>query len=260
VVKNDEITHEQNPSRPYATPAGAEAGRNGNVMAHSGVATGDAEAINSWMQAPFHALGMIDPRLAQSGYGAYREADGGFQMAATLDVVRGIDWSRAASTTYPVIWPAGGKVLPYTAYPGGEWPDPLTSCPGYSAPSGAPLYVQLGAGGVTPSVSASSLSRAGEVLPHCLYTETSYTNPDGAAQSLARAILGARDAVVIIPRTPLTPGATYTVSLTVNGATVTWSFTVSESAAASAGADGDAAAALADAGEESLPLQGASQP
>jgi hypothetical protein len=230
VVKNNEIAHNQDPAKPYATPAGAEAGRNSNVMAHSSLSTGDSAAIDSWMQAPFHALGMIDPRLVQSGYGSYREADGGFQMAATLDVVRGIDWSRAASTVYPVLWPANGAVLPFTAYRGGEWPDPLTSCPGYTVPSGAPLYVQFGSGSGTPSVSASSLTSGGQVLEHCVYTETSYTNPDGTTQSLARSILGSRDAVVIIPRVPLVPGATYGVSLTVNGVQTGWSFTVAPNA------------------------------
>jgi hypothetical protein len=236
VVKNNEIAHNQDPAKPYATPAGAEAGRNSNVMAHSSLNTSDSAAIDSWMQAPFHALGMIDPRLARSGFGSYREADGGFQMAATLDIVRGIDWSRAASTSYPVIWPANGTVLPFVAYRGGEWPDPLTSCAGYTVPSGAPLYVQFGSGSITPVVSASSLTRAGQPLEHCVYTETSYTNPDGTSQSLARSILGSRDAVVVIPRAPLVAGAAYTVSLTVNGVQTSWSFTVAPNAKDGAGA------------------------
>jgi uncharacterized protein YkwD len=230
VVKNNEITHYQDPAKPYATAAGAEAGRSGNVMAHSNAGIGDAAAIDGWMQAPFHALGMIDPRLTQAGYGSYREADGGYQMAATLDVIRGIDWNQAGSVSYPLMWPANGMSLPYTAYRGGEYPNPLTSCPGYQAPTGAPLYVQFGAGDGAPSLTASSLTQGGVALEHCVYGETSYSNPDGAAQSLARSILGSRDAVVIIPRQPLTPGASYTASLTVNGMVHTWSFTVAAGA------------------------------
>jgi hypothetical protein len=46
---------------------------------------------------------------------------------------------------------------------------------------------------------------------------------------LGRNILNARDAVVLIPRDPLTPGTRYTVSITVNGQTHAWSFTVSDS-------------------------------
>ncbi|GAH44015.1 unnamed protein product, partial [marine sediment metagenome] len=39
-----------------------------------------------------------------------------------------------------------------------------------------------------------------------------------------------RDAIILIPRNPLTPGASYTVSITVSGQTHTWSFTVSSTA------------------------------
>jgi len=69
-------------------------------------------------------------------------------------------------------------------------------------------------------------------LEHCVYDETSYTNPDGSDQSLGRSILDARDAIVLIPREPLTPGSSYTVSITVSGQTYAWSFTVSSAAQA----------------------------
>ena len=39
-----------------------------------------------------------------------------------------------------------------------------------------------------------------------------------------RLILDKRDAVVIIPRSPLEVGKSYTVTLVVNGETITWSF------------------------------------
>ncbi|MBW1713559.1 MAG: hypothetical protein JRJ59_10465, partial [Deltaproteobacteria bacterium] len=49
-------------------------------------------------------------------------------------------------------------------------------------------------------------------------------------QYLGRVVLDMRDAAVLIPRDPLIPGATYTVSITANGQPYTWSFTVSETA------------------------------
>jgi hypothetical protein len=35
-----------------------------------------------------HAVGVLDPGLQQAGYGSCREADGDWQMGATLDVIR----------------------------------------------------------------------------------------------------------------------------------------------------------------------------
>ena len=58
-------------------------------------------------------------------------------------------------------------------------------------------------------------------------------NPDRAQQSVGRSALNAHDAIVLIPRAPLRAGAAYTVSITVAGATHTWSFSV-----ASAGSTG----------------------
>ena len=68
------------------------------------------------------------------------------------------------------------------------------------------------------------------MLESCILDETTYTNPDTYQQYLGKVILDARDAIVIIPRQPLTPGATYRVSITVNGQTHSWSFSVSSTA------------------------------
>ncbi|MGC9506290.1 Ig-like domain-containing protein, partial [Baaleninema sp.] len=87
---------------------------------------------------------------------------------------------------------------------------------------------KLGSGSITPNVTASSFSQNGVELPHIVFDETNYTNPDANAQNLARNILDSRDAIVLMPQNPLEPGATYTASITANGNTTTWSFTVRE--------------------------------
>lgn len=222
MVKNNVIGHSEDPSLPWYNPEGDQAARNGNVMVSTNVHATDADAILMWMQGPFHAVPIIDPKLAQSGYGSYREADGGYQMGATLDVLRG---RTASPTSFPVFWPGKNIAMPILSYPGGESPDPLTSCPGYSVPTGPPIILQLGTGGITPNVTAHSFSRSGVPLDHCLFTETTYTNPDPSQQSLGRTVLGARDAIVVMPRSPLVAGHQYSVSITVNGVTHSWSFT-----------------------------------
>lgn len=224
VVKNDEIVHAEDPAKPFYTPAGDAAGRNGNVQANYVRSTLDTYAIDVWMSGPFHGVGMIDPRLAKTGFGSYRETGPGLQQAATLDTNRGLR-PLPASTTFPIVFPEGELPLSLTRFES-EYPDPLTSCPGYTAPAGPAILVLLGQGSVTPSVSAHSLKSGGKALPHCVMHEGTYTNPDRDAQALGRAILDFRDAVVIIPKAPLEPGKTYNVFVRANGKNVRWSFTV----------------------------------
>jgi hypothetical protein len=236
MVKNDYIGHSENASLPYYTPEGAAAAAASNVMATSDANATDNYAIDLWMKGPFHAVGILDPKLQQAGFGSYREADGGWQMAAALNVISGLG-SVPSSVAFPVKWPTDGMTVNLKSYDGNESPDPLTSCSGYTAPSGLPIILQLGTGnaiafgGLSP-VSAFSFKQGATTLPSCEFDENNYQNPDASLQSLGRAVLDSRDAIVIVPKTPLTPGATYTVSVTANAQTYTWSFTVSASATA----------------------------
>ena len=226
-VKNDLLVHDEDPGNPYYTPEGRAAARSSNLTASSDINATYVYAIDSWMQAPFHALGVLDPSLHQVGYGDYQEADGvDIQMAAGLDVLRGLS-SIPDTVKFPIAWPAAGKTVSLTSH-WGEFPRPLSSCPGYSTPSGLPVLLQAGPGNITPNVTAHSLTKNGKIIEHCLFDETNYANPDLAQQDLGRAILDSRDAIVMIPRDPLLPGATYHVSVTVNGESHAWFFSVSD--------------------------------
>jgi hypothetical protein len=229
-VKNDVLEHDEDPGNPWYTSEGQAAAQSSNLMATSIVNATDESAIDGWMQAPFHAVGMLDPALLQTGFGSYREAVGVLQMAAALDVIRGVG-SIPPSVTFPIKWPGDGATVSLTSH-WNEYPNPLTSCPGYIAPSGLPIILQIGSGGLTPNVTAHSFKRGGVSLDHCVFDETSYANPNSSQQSLGRSILNFRDAIVLIPRQPLTVGETYTVSITVNGQTYAWSFSVSSMASA----------------------------
>ena len=223
LVNNNVSGHVQDPNNPWYTPEGDAAGQSGNVTTSSALSRSPVNAIDGWMDAPFHAIGMIDPRLTRVGFGSYSEANGGVQSAATLDVLRGLDGGGAAS--YPVKWPGDGTTVPLTSYSGGEYPDPLAGS-GFTAPSGLPVYLQLGSGTLTPTVTASSFRVGGVELPHIVFDETTYMNPDSTAQQLGRNVLGSRDAVVLIPQMPLEPGQTYSVSISADGMTYDWSFDV----------------------------------
>jgi uncharacterized protein YkwD len=227
IVKSDELGHSEKSTSAWYSEGGNAAAGSSDLAAdfqdHP-----DTWAIDSWMQAPFHAIGILDPKLGDVGFGSYREADGGLVMAAGMDIISGLRVA-PAGLQYPIYWPGDGATVPLRLY-WGEWPSPLTGCPGYSAPAGLPLLLQVGPGGLTPRVTAHSFSQGDRVLESCVFDETSYTNPDASAQQTGRAILATRDAIVLIPRSPLTPGAAYRVSITENGREYSWSFSVAADA------------------------------
>src|SRR5258708_24213627 len=88
------------------------------------------------MGAPFHAMGMMDPRLATTGFGSYRQSPSPstWQMGAAVDVGDGM----TAPGQYPVLFPGNGSTEPLTRYSGNEFPDPTPACPGAT---GLPLFV-----------------------------------------------------------------------------------------------------------------------
>jgi uncharacterized protein YkwD len=224
MVKNDYIGHSEDPGNPWYTAEGLAAAQNGNVAVSSSVSASDYSMINIWMTGPFHAVGILDPKLHTTGFGNYHEADGGWQSGATLDVLRGRGLV-PASVTFPVRYPRSDGQLWLLSYTGGEYPNPILGC-GYSTPTGGPIILQLGTGSLTPNVTAYSLMQGSTPLTACVYDETNYSFPgDAPGQSLGRSVLGSRDAIVMIPQQPLQQGQIYTVSITTNGNTHTWSFT-----------------------------------
>jgi hypothetical protein len=165
------------------------------------------------MQAPFHSMGMMDPRLTTTGFGSYRYVKSGWEMGATLDVLRGNPFTGG---TYPVYFPGNGTTEPLTSYAGNEFPDPLQACAGYTAPTGLPIWIQVG-GNVSTNVTASSFTANGTSVPHCVI--------DSNFSALS-SYLTSRGGVILIPQQPLLNGVTYKASLTVNGVAYSWSFTV----------------------------------
>jgi hypothetical protein len=224
MVRNDYVAHAEEPLNPWFTHDGDAAAKASNLVATSNVFASDQEAIELWMQAPFHATGLLDPELLGAGYGSFRDEDGGLQMGASLDVLHGLG-EVPDSVNYPVAWPTDGMSVPLTSH-FTEFPDPLSSCPGYQAPTGLPIILQIGPGDKIPDVTASGFMQADQALESCIFDETNYENPDPAARDLGRAVLDARDAIVLIPRLPLSPGGSYNVAIEVNGEQYSWSFSV----------------------------------
>jgi uncharacterized protein YkwD len=229
-VHEDVLGHAERTSSPWYTAGGDEAARNGNVMASGSETAGEEYIIDLWMKGPFHALGILDPRLERTGFGLFRDDSGRYRSAATLDVIRGR--TRATTdVTWPVLWPGPGGRVPIGSYDTTEYPDPLSGCPGYRAPSGLPIIAQFGTGRANPIVAASAFLRDGQPAEHCVYTEHTYANSHETEQAFGRAVLAGRDAVVLVPKAPLVQGSIYSASLTVNGVEHVWAFTIGPFAA-----------------------------
>src|SRR5260370_42174436 len=94
---------------PTYHPTGHPPPRNSNNSRTSSATPADSTAIDWWMQAPFHAMGMMDPRLTQTGFGSYREVKSGWIMGAAVDVLRGNSLHGAAD---PVCFPGHAAIFP----------------------------------------------------------------------------------------------------------------------------------------------------
>jgi hypothetical protein len=219
--------HTENPASPYYTSAGA------NEAASSDLAFGtgsDLGAINSWLTAPFHAIGMLRPALTQVAFARHNGSGD-----AGLDVINGLTGSPASS---PVLFPGNGSTIDLTRY-GGESPSPIETCttdhPGadYSNPG-------LGLIAMLPQAPTNDLSATLEQPDHttissngndlCVVDENNYTSSDSVYGPTGKEILQGDHAVLIFPRRPLVSGS-YTVHITQGGQPdIAWSFRSGQSA------------------------------
>jgi hypothetical protein len=226
IVRTGNLTHAEDPASPYYTAAGDRAAHESNLGAGTGDPTIQRSNVELFTGSAFHALGAFNPRLTTSGYGEYSQvpAPARLTYAHCLNVLRGKSGT-PPDGVYPVRFPAKDGVQPFLAVPLGlEWPNPLASC-GYTGVAGGVVLLQVSA--TVTSGTAGTLTREsdGAALESCVYDGTSYTNPDATQQGLARRILAGYNAVVLIPRLPLTAGTAYHVRLSVNGTAYEWSFT-----------------------------------
>ena len=223
VLLDQPIAHKEDPGQELYTPQGDTSGRNSNIFATSQVEADYEWAINFWISAPFHQVPLIDPELTTVGFGNYNKEVGTFAMAGVLDVLSD-EGNPNHGVDYPIMFPAQDSetwIVRHSMY---EWPDPLTSCPGYQRPTGPPIVLQIGDGSKVPNVESYQISAGDVVLESCLLHETNYVNPDPYAQETGRIIFDERDAIVIMPRQPLEREKEHTVQIVANGVTYVWAF------------------------------------
>ncbi|MCS6889352.1 MAG: CAP domain-containing protein [Chloroflexus sp.] len=190
MAENSHLTHDQNPSLPYASPAGQICAQKGNAWMGWGAVWQPADAIDSWMESIGHRLWMLYPTLQRTGFGFYTAANR--VQGAALDVLSYFD-EGVGYPGWPVRYPGPDQAgVPATTYP---------------------ITLHWRYFGNTPVVTATDLRVAGgAALPHTVSTDL----PAG------------HKGIVIVPAQPLPARAT--IEVTVSGSydgrpfTYTWRF------------------------------------
>ncbi len=227
--------HTEDPASANFTPEGLEAAKSSDmdVWSMRGVSKdgwGSPEwSIDGWMALPFHRMPILNPRLTSAGFGLYCESQA---CAAGLNLLKGSQGKAPAdaASSLPIEFPPDGGTVAFRSFEN-EWPNPLTSCPGYGRPTGLAITLQLG-NWLDTHLSQYSVARIGDggnrsAVEACGIDSTSYSNPDAYSQELGRNVLKSYGTVVLIPREPLDKGAKYAVSMTANGKQYNWTFAIS---------------------------------
>lgn len=220
--------HIETPGTPGYTDDGANAGANA-VLAWGDTWTASDQypwgAENPWETAPIHLMQLLGPDLAQTGW-----ADDGSHVC----MITWAGYGRPAPATPELLtYPANGTSFIYASETANEWPFTPAAFVGLpqGGTTGPYLYV-LGYGTGRGAITAASLNGPSGSVPVRTVDDTT----TGSAGDLGSYL---PPGGMIIPVHPLTPGATYTASVTFtpgssdysSGApaqgplSLTWSFT-----------------------------------
>jgi hypothetical protein len=227
--------HHEDPNSPYFSEIGAQAAAGGRrvpgIFQAANIAleqTNPRADIDSLSLVPFHRLSLLSPWAEVAGYG---EAGKFPERVATL-ALRGRQ-GRNVSTA--IEFPPDGSIVPFASMSSPEWPNPLAACPGYRAPVGLPVSIQLSKQSTLGTYSFTDLT-AGHELIACAFDAATYENPDASQQAYARRALSMYNGVILIPKKPLDPGHRYRVVIEAGGS-YQWSFEVAQVPSEIAGAD-----------------------
>ncbi len=225
--------HHQASRSPYYTEDGAVAGRSSNL----GFGRNDAAAIDGWMAAPFHAVGILRPGLERVAFARsvqFRHVDDGrLVLNAGLDDARGLSRPGPVSRD-AVLFPGPGSEVPLSTFRG-ENPSPLEACPGYVAgASGLPLIIMLpdrpSASATAQLIGPSGARHSTDDGSLCRVDEHTYDPADTVYGPAGQSILRSDNAVFLIADEPLAAGP-WQAEYTAGGSdTLRWSFTVYEPA------------------------------
>jgi len=211
--------HTENPASPWYTPEGDKAGRSSNI----GGGRSERQAIEGWMTAPFHSIGVMRPGLTRA---AFAMSSSG---SAMLDVISGLTYPPPTDAPSTVLFPGTGSVTSLTSF-AGESPDPREGCAAdWRSFVGLPMYAMLPT--PPPPGTTAQLTRpdgtvvsAGNDL--CVQTAASFNSSDTVYGATGKAILAGGNVVLVMSRKPLSRGPNSVVIQRPGESDVSWSFSV----------------------------------
>jgi uncharacterized protein YkwD len=224
------LMHEEHESKPGYSLAGRKAAQASDIVFQPRNKMTDdqlmGQAIEWWISGPFHRAQLINPELRRVGFAQYCE---GARCVSALNTTSDAPLASISSRRLaaPIEVPPDGATVKTPGF-GGEWPNPVASCSGYSTKSPAitlNLGIYLPAKITDAHLTQTTGAAAGTILDTCAYDSDSYTNPNAGDQERARQVLRSFGEVVMMVRDPLSPGESYRVAMTVNGKPYRWSFT-----------------------------------
>jgi uncharacterized protein YkwD len=224
------LMHEESKSMPGYSPEGLKAAPASDIVFQSRKKMTEdqlmAQAIQWWISGPFHRAQLVNPELKRVGFAQFCQ---GARCVSALNAVSDAPLGSIAGRplAVPIEVPPDGSTVK-TIGAGGEWPNPVSSCPGYPAQSPAitlNLGINVSAKITDAHLTQTSGAAAGTIVETCVYDSDGYTNPNAGDQARGREVLRSFGEVVMMVRDPLAPGESYRVAMTVNGKPYTWSFT-----------------------------------
>src|SRR5260370_39888142 len=235
--------------KPFYTDEGASAGRHAVIVTAREISLSGAAFVDRLMTMPFSGLIAMVPQFSTAGLGTYCEPGDcaivimyRFRLEKSVRVGSydgpasdrlwnpglGLSREETGRLKSAVEFPPDGATVALQSYRGPDYPDPSPSCPGYKAPTGSAISIQLGEGyGPDGSLEVSShfVSRDGVEIETCLITAASYNGRNADETEIGKQGLARIGAAIILPREPLAPGH-YKVALKEAGKLYEWSFTV----------------------------------
>jgi uncharacterized protein YkwD len=229
LLTNKVAAHQEERDRPGYSVAGDRAGRTGNVWVQfSGGQTPTPQSapehiVDDWMTSPFHTLTLLQPNLSSVGFASEFRGDVG--TAATMPVWFDPATPTPSAPSEAVLFPGPDSTVSMTSYSGNEWPNPLTGCANWSPTraAGLPIVIQLPA---NEQFRSAEVASNGRTMDECELRSSTRFALDAPTAALARLMLKARNATIVMPGDVLVPGQRYDITIKTTRRTLRWSFSV----------------------------------
>ncbi|MFM8773621.1 MAG: CAP domain-containing protein [Actinomycetota bacterium] len=209
MVETGFVEHGEKPGTKWTTEAGRQAGEQSNVAGGTGTTPTPQEAVNLWIEGPFHRLGLMRPAWRTTGFSLESGTrDGEDRWGATLNVIGGLTGSSAAQ--WPLVWPTARREVAtsFLQVERVEWPDPAVGCPDSKGTDyGTIITASFGPGDRARIKSVRLRVSGGAPVPVCTHTSGTYKRDDYT--DVGWRILAENNTVMVLPRVVLSPGTTY---------------------------------------------------